>query len=92
MFRSTGISLGPGALGNRKETFPFPWGGYPGRLKSWVMGDIPPLQVEVDCLPENQTGTGTQNREKGRDTFLTSQLKSKDPAMPEVGTSPGLLL
>lgn len=67
-FRSTGISLGPGALGNRKETFPFPWGGYPGRLKSWVMGDIPPLQVEVPaCLRTKlEQGRRTERKEGTR--------------------------
>ena len=53
------------------------------------LADISP--PHVDSLPENQTETGRKNREKERDAFLTSQLKSKDPAMPEAGTSPGLL-
>lgn len=45
----------------------------------------------VDSKLEDQIGPGRQSRKKERDVFLTSQLKSKDPAMPEAGTSPGFL-
>lgn len=87
--RSTNISLGP-VLSGTGRTLSFSPGvaNLADSSLGYLVDIYPP---RVDSMLEDQTETGRQSRKKERDVFLTSQLKSKDPAMPEAGTSPGLL-